>query len=223
MESLKKSSLKLLKERGINVGNILDIGVHLGTPELIELYPEKKHILFEPVAEFTDGIRQTYKAIDYELHNAAISDTDGDVGLILSAPAGGNTPTHSVVTPIALDEQMRTVAKRRLDTLANASSWTPPYFLKIDVDGHEMAVLSGATETLSHTSIIMIEAQKCRLARLIGCLNDSGFELYDLVEPCYYDGSFWQCDAILIRKEIHRAHFRELGVTYDPSLYKVTR
>lgn len=221
--SKKVSSLRMLNERGIKVGCILDVGVHLGTPELIEIYPSKKHILFEPVAEFTDGIQQTYKDIEYELHNTAISDTDGDVGLVLSAPAGGSTPTHSAITSTVLDDQRSTVTSRRLDTLANANNWAPPYFLKIDVDGHEMAVLKGASETLSKTSIVMIEVQKYRLASLIWHLNDAGFELYDLVEPCYYDNSFWQCDAILIRKSIHQSHFRELGVTFDPSLYKVAK
>lgn len=217
----KTSSLKALIDRGIKVGTILDVGVHIGTPELINLFPHNKHVLFEPVKEFVTNIQATYSALDFELHNVAISDTDGDVGLALSAPAGGASPTHSAVTPDPPGEPGRTVARRRLDTLTAAHNWLPPYFLKIDVDGHEMAVLNGAAETLSLTSIVMIEVQKYELAKRIGYLNEAGFELYDLVEPCYYDESFWQCDAILIKKETQRSYFHQLGSSFDRALYRV--
>ena len=217
----KISSLTALIDRGIEIHTILDVGVQYGTPELISVFHNKKHILFEPVSEFRENFCANYEALDYELHSVAISDTDGDVNLCLSAPAGGASPTHSAVRPELQRGSGRTVARRRLDRLFANNSWSPPYFLKIDVDGHEMAVLRGAAEVLLHTSILMIEVQKTELAKRIAFLNDAGFELFDLVERCYYDNSFWQCDAIMIKTELQRLYFRQLGASFDRSLYKV--
>ena len=50
-------------------------------------------------------------------------------------------------------------------------------------------------------------------------LRNAGFQVFDLVEPCYYDGSLWQVDVILLRGDLHRKFFRDIGKDFDPARY----
>ena len=57
----------------------------------------------------------------------------------------------------------------------------------------------------------------------IAAIASQGFTLFDLVEPCYYDHSLWQCDAVLLRDDVHRAHFADLNVDFDSAKYSIFR
>ena len=96
----------------------------------------------------------------------------------------------------------------------------PPYFLKVDIDGHEMKVLHGAAETLKQTSVVMIEAQGGALVERVGYLIDVGFRLFDLTR------------AVLLRQQPlavrcgagppgypRRAIFADLNENFDPAKY----
>ena len=113
----------------------------------------------------------------------------------------------------------RIVTGTRLDTFTKANALVKPYLVKIDVDGNEMKILSGATETLKDASIVIIETPKGEFSEHIAFLEKQGFVLFDLVAPCYYDDSFWQCDSIFIRSELQRRHFKQLEQRFDPTAY----
>ena len=64
------------------------------------------------------------------------------------------------------------------------------------------------TETLSKSAVVIVEAQIAELPQRIATIASQGFVLFDLVEPCYYDNALWQCDAILLREDVHQAALR---------------
>lgn len=217
---LKNQSLQIIKGRGIPIGTVLDVGVLNGTPELMAAFPDKPHILFEPLSEYVDAITNAYSAanISFNLISAAVSDREGDVHLQARRQTNEHVSTSSVINaPQGPD--MRVVRGITLDGFTDSKKLAEPYFLKIDVDGNEMLILKGAAETLKHCSVVMIEAPKGHIGERIGFLESHGFELFDLAAPCYYDDSFWQCDAILIRRDLHRAHFRDLATKLEISRY----
>lgn len=218
----KTQSLAVLRERGIPVHTVLDVGVLSGTPELIGAYPDRLHILFEPVLEFHPTIRTNYAHIDYRLEGMALSDTNGTARLETRSIISGQDITHSSITTSDRSEDGKTyrdVPMRTLDSYILEHGLEGPFFLKIDVDGFEVPILKGAAQTLRQSSIVMVEAPKYQMVERIKLVQDAGFELYDLAEPCYYDSSFWQCDAILVQRDLHRQHFRQLGTNFDKSLY----
>jgi FkbM family methyltransferase len=216
----KLQSLRILIDRNVPIGTILDVGVSRGTPELIECFPNTPHILFEPVAEHYATVRQVYAKLDYRLVEAAVSDSDGDQTLMVQRIGGTEVNYSSVIDAPFNGAETRTIRGIRLDTFIKDNRIRKPYFLKVDVDGNELKVLSGAIETLKDTSVVMIETPKGQFSERTAFLERQGFELHDLVAPCYYDDSFWQCDAIYIRQVIHARCFKQLlHADFQPSAY----
>lgn len=216
----KPQALTVLQERGIPVGTVIDVGVQTATPELMAAYRSVPHILFEPVMEFSERIRHNYRTLTYELHTVALSDEDGETELSVYGKTGGDI-THAQIGRAT--GEGRRVPKMRLDTILNGRDLADPFLLKIDVDGHELAVLNGAQETLKRCSVVIVECAGNQLPARIQAVQAAGFTLFDLVEPCYYDASFWQCDAVLVRSDLHAERFKRIGGRVEPGLYETFR
>jgi FkbM family methyltransferase len=94
-----------------------------------------------------------------------------------------NLPRRPYVQAFAWDGTATVVDGRpavRLDEVAK--DYPPPYFLWVDVDGNEMRVLRGATETLKQTRFVNIEAAvgyvgQAFVDEVHGFLVDHGFHL----------------------------------------------
>jgi FkbM family methyltransferase len=217
---IKRQTLAVLRQRGVPVQTVIDVGVLTGTPELLATYPDRPHLLFEPVAEFAPAIAQAYRNTPHQLVQAAVSDSDGEVHLRVASILGGGQISHSYMADED-PEATRVVPKLTLDAYLAAHPAPGPYFLKVDIDGDELKVLRGATETLKQTSIVMMEVIRYEFAQRVGYLLEHGFVLYDLTEPANNDHSFWQCDAVYVRADLHAAHFKTLDQNLDRRLYEV--
>lgn len=68
----KLSVLSRLKQQ-VPISSIIDVGVRECTSSLINVFPEKKHYLFEPVSLFFETIYENYAEVDYELFPIALS------------------------------------------------------------------------------------------------------------------------------------------------------
>ena len=217
---LKRQTLAVLRQRQVPVATVIDVGVLSGTPELLEAYPDRPHLLFEPVAEFAPTIERHYRNVPHRLIQAAVSDSSGEVQLRTVGMIAGTVISHSFMTDSA-DEATRTVPRVSLDDYLQANPADPPYFLKIDIDGEELKVLAGAVETLKRTSIVMIEVTVHTIMPRLQRLMEAGFQLFDLTEPAYYDDSLWQCDAVFVRADLHERHFEALSEQLDMAKYSV--
>jgi FkbM family methyltransferase len=220
---VKNQALRVLINRGISIGTVLDVGVLNGTPELKAHFPDALHVLFEPVAEFLPAIERFYAGVRHEIANVAVSDSTGETMLALTSVVDnpGQIFSHSHVAAREVEGKAhRMVPTTTLDDFIKARDDLPgPFFLKIDIDGHELAAVAGAAETLKKCAVVMIEAQVAELPQRIAAIASQGFRLFDLAEPCYYDNALWQCDAILVREDVHRRHFAELGADFEQSKY----
>lgn len=198
----KVNCIDRLLAAGVNFDAIIDVGVKEQTSELRIGFPKFKHFLFEPVEEFYPAIRQNYADVDYELVEVAASDQDGSADLTVRAISGNQISHSSLVgdKSIGTNRAVRTV---RLDTFFRDEMYGD-LLLKIDVDGAELKVLAGATGILSRVSCIVIEASRTSFYQRSKFLFEAGFELFDIVDLCYYHGTFHQCDLIFLRTE----HFK---------------
>lgn len=222
---LKQDALAILVRRGVPAGCVLDVGALNGTPELIRAFPGLPHILFEPVAELRDALAATYRTLSHQIVIAAVSDADGEVELEMHTRRDTGALTHSGIVTGGAQRggAVRTVPAITLDRYLAGRDLPEPFVLKIDIDGHEMKVLAGARETLKRCSVVIIECTADTLPERVAAVRDAGFRLFDLAEPCYYDGAFWQCDAFFVREELHRAHFERIDDEADPDLYETFR
>ncbi len=221
---IKNQALNVIVRRGIKIGTVLDVGVLDGTPELKAHFPGAFHLLFEPVAELNAVIARNYRGIRSEIANVAVSDKSGETEIWLERlfDVQGAEFSHSHVAtaqPAPDGHVHRTVPMTTLDDFLKSRDLPEPYLLKIDIDGHELAAIAGATETLKKCAMVMVEAQVAELPQRISAIASQGFVLFDLAEPCYYDHALWQCDAIFLREDVHRAHFAQFGDGFDPSKY----
>lgn len=205
-------TLCLLRESGIEVNTVLDVGIYKETRPLMEMYPDVEHHLFEPVDLHFDEIRSNYKKIKYVLHHVALSNEDGNAYLACKSINNTGEVTHSEVLSQKPDDdtqyiQIKEIRRARLDTMMQSATAKSPYLLKIDVDGHELGVLEGAKSVLKDTSIVIIEAplQKTDASAFFlrsQFLLAHDFYLVDIVDMAYYDNVLWQVDLVFVKKDL---------------------
>lgn len=211
-----QDSLNVLLDANVPVGTVLDVGILTGTAPLIETLPDVPHHLFEPVDLHFDQINKNYRKLTAKLHHVALSDEDGEIYLARRAIHRDGRITHSEIVdhPVTTEDfadlvDCKSVPRRRLDSIAREENWPDNCLLKIDVDGHEIAVLEGAQDTLRKTSIAVIEAplNRTQLPHFFErseYMRSRGFYLMDIVDLAYYDGVLWQADLVFVREEIVR-------------------
>lgn len=216
----QSASLKLARDRGLPVSCVIDVGVQRATGSLMEVFPDRPHLLFEPVREFFPDIARNYARIEHELFDLALSDIDGEGFLQKSGHGGGGGVTHAWVSG-----KGETIKLARLDTVIAKSNRKGPFLLKIDVDGADAPakIIEGAAGMMSEVSCVVSEMVADRFTDLATRIERSGFVLWDIVESAYYDEVFYQCDAIFIRKDLITAH-KELKPfsiqTFDPGKWR---
>lgn len=197
-----------LRADGYQFGSVLDVGVMTCTHELLVHFSDTPQLLCEPVEEFHEQIREFYSGggVDYVLEPRAVSSKTGTSELeIISAP-GGEGITHStLVGNSPMSDTRRTIETVTLDDSVADHQMKAPFLLKVDVDGFEMAVLEGATKTLTETAVLVIEAVFMRVSEIDAYMTARGFEIYDIIDLCYSDGKFWQCDLVYYNADLAKS------------------
>ena len=150
---------------------VLDIGGNDGqfAEEVFRAFPGVRVYSFEPIAECYERL---VRLSEHEptLHpiQLALSDHDGQADFWLSRYRGSSSiqemlPTHTEAWPHTEIEAKISVPVARLDSVVSELDIRPPVFAKLDVQGHELAVINGGRETLSLCQRVMLE---CNFALL---------------------------------------------------------
>jgi FkbM family methyltransferase len=107
------------------------------------------------------------------------------------------------------EERIATVSMSKLDL--EIPETTNVNILKMDVQGFEIEVLKGGTETLKRTSIVLVEMQNHDL--YVGApkyyevdefLRNSNFELYNMIPSIRQEEKIYEWDAIYVNKNVKR-------------------
>ena len=162
---------------------VLDIGGSHGqfAQEIFRTFAEAVIYSFEPIPECFEEL----KALS-ELHptlrpiQLALSDREGEAKFQISKFRDSSSlqemlPAHTEAWPNTETETTTTVRISRLDEVAPQLKLEPPVFAKLDVQGHELAVIHGGRETLSRCQRVMTE---CNFASLYKG-QPSFIDLYD--------------------------------------------
>lgn len=182
----------------IEIPTIIDVGAADGTPELYNAYPSSKIVAIDPIAEQLARLEAKLVDRDVDYIETALGDHEGQVELhvdhdnLLKSTANKRTELTASNGP----STARIVRMRRLDDLVAQGGWQPPYALKIDTEGHELAVLTGATETLSKCAVVYCETSVAgrfaggyRFSQVARFMLDLGFDLVDVIDaPVGVDG-----------------------------------
>lgn len=110
-------------------------------------------------------------------------------------------------------ENSRAIPIRKVDTLIKQFDMPGPYFLKFDTHGVELEVLQGCTETLKHTSLIMMEVYNFKLSfvqkrnltfdEMSLHMKTLGFRCIDICDPLFRPGDhvLWQLHMFFVRDD----------------------
>ncbi len=165
-------------------GCILDVGAHIGYHALsfAALYPRRRVFAFEPNPANCERLQHNLDlnaspAARVRLFPVALSDHDGRTGFNASTNVDDQTSSGGYLQGIAppLDDSVyqrsgfvgSTVAVRRLDGVVLEHGWGPVALIKIDVEGAEQLVLTGALELLRRDRpllFIEVHSVACMLA-----------------------------------------------------------
>lgn len=179
---IKKILIKLLKKFGyhlekennvlkglwldrLDIATVIDVGANRGqfAKEIIGILPHAQIISFEPIPTVFEDLKNNLKGLNAEAYNYAVGERKGKIDINIS-----NTDESSSLLGMAelhkdtysgssyIDKQE--VAMDTLDSLLADKNVKENLFLKIDVQGYEKNVLAGATNTLTKTSVIMLES-----------------------------------------------------------------
>lgn len=221
--STKQNRLSYLAGAGVPITDIVDVGVQRGTPELIQLFPDRKHWLFEPAKSFHAAIDVNYRHIRRSLVDCACSDTNGTLWLVEIAIHKDGVPSHAFLSKTQCEVDGSStlscapVPMRRLDSFSQ--EFAKNYLLKIDVDGAELKVVAGSAGCIAAASIVVIEAVWSELAQRALAVQDFGFTLFDIVDRVVYGEAFWQCDLLFVRNDLVSPAMRPSG-DFDVRLWK---
>jgi FkbM family methyltransferase len=150
---------------------VLDIGASHGqfAHEALRAFPGVKIYSFEPIPEcYQELLALSDTAPTVHPLNLALGDRDGEQDLWLSGFRDSSSlhemlPAHLAAWPHTAIEKKITVKVARLDAVALNLALEGPVFAKIDVQGHELAVIRGGRSTLSLCERVMLE---CNFAPL---------------------------------------------------------
>ena len=192
-------------------GNILDVGANIGYCSVLfasALDAGRKVFAFEPEA-FNAGllkqVTEKHAAGKVVTVEAAVGDHEGQIALELNPRHHGD---HRVV---ASEEQKKTAGKSIAVPLMSVDGFlerqgaqTPVCFMKVDVQGYELAVCEGSRRTLERNPDCAVV-----LEYMPEALEALGFVPADL--PAWFEKRGYRCYAIGKHGELAEGVPYELG------------
>ena len=175
---------------------IYDIGANIGIASLYfaARYPQAQCFGFEPVPSNFQICSANYGnlpqgrmfpwAVGAHSGSATFEFDEADLrgGRLEATQPGGDKPAH----------QRLTVPVVSIADLVTEQQLTPPDFVKIDVEGAEMAVLAGIGPCLPHIQRVLIETHGVELLKqCLAWLQANGFVIQDVHEVAPGFAAIW--------------------------------
>jgi len=208
--------VSILEDRNVNV--LIDVGANIGQyARELRLHGWGNQIIsFEPISEAYEILKSRAQR-DKNWHiyeKCAIAERNGKVDLqishnLVSSSILQISETHINAAPRSKVIRTETVPVRTLDScLSDYISNADILAIKIDVQGLEFAVLSGANQILSQTKVLQVELSLAPLYRgqsdwreVIDHIVGAGFQLHAIFEGFVDNntGATLQIDALFVK------------------------
>lgn len=218
--------VRSLQTDGWNFATVIDIGANAGqfTRAALGAWPGAQVVAFEPLPGAADSLAEAVDPIGrVEIHRCAVGAEDGITTFVphrhdLSSSV---LPVAESAKALPWAEELppESVELRRLDTVIDGRILARPVLLKIDVQGYELEVLRGATDTLAQVDAILVET-----AFVPGYEGQPAFGMVDdalsalgwrLIRPLDFrretDGRIVEADCLYLRAgvDVRRAGYPE--------------
>jgi FkbM family methyltransferase len=210
-----RSAMHALAKQGVPIHTIVDIGASDGhwAEMAMEFFSDSNYLLIEAQKVHQDKLDAfviNHTNAQYCL--AAAGDKVGHIFFDAGNPFGGQA-SYEPYAQNNIEVEVTTV-----DTQIAQRTLSGPFLLKLDTHGFEVPILEGATETLRHTQVIVIECYVQHLtdtsltfAQMCSHLDALGFRCIDAVDLEWrpFDNTLWQMDLVFIRKDRVEFDYRD--------------
>jgi FkbM family methyltransferase len=207
------ASLHNLARNGYQPALVIDVGAHKGDWTLLAAgeFPAARLVMVEADREREPRLREVVGLLP------------GRVGLtmtLLGPEARADVRFFSMGMGSSVMEELTSAPRteqhlpmQTLDAVVAASGGAPagaPVLLKLDVQGYELEVLRGGTQTLAASDVLIAELSLLEYNRgaplmneVIAYLDARGFVPYDLAGTVrrYEDSALFQVDMVFVRKD----------------------
>lgn len=211
------SALRAFTALSRTPGTVFDVGAAHGTPDLYQAFPSSEFVLIEPLSEFHAELSQVAQHLSKaRVIPLAVGAAPGREIFHVHPDLVGSS-FHLEPDDQSVNGVGRSVEVKTLNMLVPELGLRPPFFVKIDTQGHESEVLNGASEVLTETTGVILEislfnffADAPNVALVIQQMADFGFVLYDIFDRRYrlLDGALGQVDALFVPvgSEVRSSH-----------------
>jgi FkbM family methyltransferase len=205
-----------LAARGFAPASVLDVGAHRGdwSRTARAVFPGARFVLVEPQREWARDLeRFCAESADAatgatEWIAAAAGAEAGERMLAIDPAGGGSSLLPGAAGAAAMGAEARAVPVVTLDSIYAGGARPLPDLVKIDVEGMELEVLSGASTLLGTAELFVVEAalfryrpEQATFAELVAWMAGRGYLPYDfpwfLRRPL--DGALGLCDVAFAR------------------------
>jgi FkbM family methyltransferase len=204
-----RRALEHVKRMGWEPRTVVDVGVASGTWALYDAFASACILLVEPVAEAEPHLRAIaarYPRVEYVV--AAAAARPGRIVLNVH-PDTARSSAYWESDFVPGDITTRDVPAVTLDDLRGERRLEGPFLLKIDVQGGELDVLSGADEMLAETEYVILECCLFQffdgaplVAEVVSFMRARGFVIYDVASVHYrpFDGAMSTMDVVFVKE-----------------------
>ncbi len=189
-------------QRGTRVNSVIDVGASNGcwSRRVVKRFPQASFLMVEARQEHETGLKKTihnYPNFDYVI--AAAGNRVGSIYFDATKLFGG------LASDTPFEQNCIKVPVTMIDTLVQEKGLKPPFLIKLDTHGFETPILEGARQTLSQSSLVILETynftiadQSLRFYEMCDHMEQYGLRCVDICEPMHRpgDGAFWQIDIV---------------------------
>jgi len=199
-------SLKNLKANGFNPSTILDIGAFEGewTKMCSGIFPNASYLMFE-AQESKKGKLEVLKSNKIDFHIGLLGpESNQKSKFYINETVSSALPESEKNSQDFVEIQMYTV-----DEVVQLKGITKVDFIKLDVQGFELEVLKGASNTLATAEVVLMEVSLIEINKGAPLINEvmafmtgKGFICYDICSIVRrpLDKALWQTDLIFVNQ-----------------------
>lgn len=191
---------------------VFDVGAHRGqsTERYLRWFPAAQVYAFEPVnATYAELVRRVGSEKRVHTFQCAFGRIAGDATMRLE----GSSDTYAIASPGGGGGPTERVRVDRLDDFAAREGITHIGLLKIDTEGHDLAVLEGAESLLARGAVDLVQVEAgwheenrrhVPAEQLKSHLEERGFRLFGIYDQKeeWTTGDTWlrRADMVFVRR-----------------------